>query len=280
MFEVLEPNWAKLMSALPKCADLDAVIQLHEGTLQVGRCCNGRQLGSGLLALLVCTAFAWHVTTRVPGCHGRPGALPAELLSKAVMSPAGHCRRHVPGQPAADADAAGAGRRGRCARAAGPEPNAAGSAGCAGEEEAGSKRGCLDMAQHESGTAPAVGQLLLPRLHCSPPVRTLNAAMRVQGPIRRLADAVEQSVQEQAMYVQRAAESERAGEWNADVSAAALLGCGLIRAAALVDHCGRPWGLHMSAAHQASLLPTHAMPRAACLQPQLCAPCAPAHFMP
>lgn len=36
VFEVLEPNWAKLMGALPQCADLDAVIQLHEGTLQVG----------------------------------------------------------------------------------------------------------------------------------------------------------------------------------------------------------------------------------------------------
>lgn len=33
-FEVLEPNWAKLMAALPKTADLDAVIALHEGTLQ------------------------------------------------------------------------------------------------------------------------------------------------------------------------------------------------------------------------------------------------------
>ncbi len=36
VFEVLEPNWAKLTAALPKVADLDAVIALHEGTLQVG----------------------------------------------------------------------------------------------------------------------------------------------------------------------------------------------------------------------------------------------------
>lgn len=36
VFEVLEPNWAKLMTALPKAADLDAVISLHENTLQVG----------------------------------------------------------------------------------------------------------------------------------------------------------------------------------------------------------------------------------------------------
>lgn len=46
----------------------------------------------------------------------------------------------------------------------------------------------------------------------------LSAAAATQGPIRRMADAVEQAVQEQVMYVQRAAESERAGEWNADVS--------------------------------------------------------------
>lgn len=34
-FEVLEPNWGKLSAALPRAADLDAVIALHEGTLQV-----------------------------------------------------------------------------------------------------------------------------------------------------------------------------------------------------------------------------------------------------
>lgn len=35
VFEVLEPNWAKLEAALPKAADMDAVITLHEDTLQV-----------------------------------------------------------------------------------------------------------------------------------------------------------------------------------------------------------------------------------------------------
>ena len=35
IFEVLEPNWVKLTAMLPKAADLDAVIGLHEGTLQV-----------------------------------------------------------------------------------------------------------------------------------------------------------------------------------------------------------------------------------------------------
>lgn len=34
--QVLEPAWAKLTAALPQAADLDAVIELHEGTLQVG----------------------------------------------------------------------------------------------------------------------------------------------------------------------------------------------------------------------------------------------------
>ncbi|KAL4856634.1 Gamma-tubulin complex component 3 [Chlorella vulgaris] len=34
VFEVLEPNWTKLMSGITVAADLDAVIALHEGTLQ------------------------------------------------------------------------------------------------------------------------------------------------------------------------------------------------------------------------------------------------------
>jgi hypothetical protein len=38
VFEVLEPNWTKLMSGITVAADLDAVIALHEGTLQV---CQG-----------------------------------------------------------------------------------------------------------------------------------------------------------------------------------------------------------------------------------------------
>ena len=36
VFEVVEPNWAKLTEALPAAADLEEVIALHEGTLQVG----------------------------------------------------------------------------------------------------------------------------------------------------------------------------------------------------------------------------------------------------
>jgi hypothetical protein len=40
VFEVLEPAWGKLTAALPAAADLDAIIALHEGTLQVG--CAGR----------------------------------------------------------------------------------------------------------------------------------------------------------------------------------------------------------------------------------------------
>lgn len=42
VFEVLEPNWAKLTAALPRAADLDELIALHEGTLQVraGRACG------------------------------------------------------------------------------------------------------------------------------------------------------------------------------------------------------------------------------------------------
>ncbi len=35
VFEVLEPYWAKLTTALPKAADLDGVIALHDNTLQV-----------------------------------------------------------------------------------------------------------------------------------------------------------------------------------------------------------------------------------------------------
>jgi len=35
VFEVLEPSWAKLSAALPQASDLDAVIALHEGVLQV-----------------------------------------------------------------------------------------------------------------------------------------------------------------------------------------------------------------------------------------------------
>lgn len=35
VFEVLEPNWARLMQSLPKAVDLNDAISLHEGTLQV-----------------------------------------------------------------------------------------------------------------------------------------------------------------------------------------------------------------------------------------------------
>lgn len=40
-----------------------------------------------------------------------------------------------------------------------------------------------------------------------------------QGPIKRLAATVEQAVAEQAVYLQRALDSEVAGEWNAEVGA-------------------------------------------------------------
>jgi hypothetical protein len=48
--------------------------------------------------------------------------------------------------------------------------------------------------------------------------KALRAVLDVQGPIRRLAGTVEQAVAEQAAYLQRAQESERAGEWNQEVS--------------------------------------------------------------
>lgn len=59
-FEVLEPNWTKLTAALPRAADLDGVIALHEGTLQVRcvcafvRACGeraARRLGAPLKAV-------------------------------------------------------------------------------------------------------------------------------------------------------------------------------------------------------------------------------------
>ena len=79
---------------------------------------------------------------------------------------------------------------------------------------------CSPMCIPELDTAVGVGKLL--HLLCNPLCTCFDLIIMVQGPSRRLADAVEQAVQEQVMYVQRAAESERAGEWNADVSAAAL----------------------------------------------------------
>lgn len=41
----------------------------------------------------------------------------------------------------------------------------------------------------------------------------------MQGPIQRLAATVEQARTEQALYLQRARDSEAAGEWNVEVSA-------------------------------------------------------------
>ncbi|KAL4446262.1 hypothetical protein ABPG77_003069 [Micractinium sp. CCAP 211/92] len=113
-FEVLEPNWAKLTAALPGAADLDAVITLHEGTLQA--------LAAGIFL------------------DGLP-----QMLT----------------------------------------PLGLGGAGAA-DVQAGLRK-------------------------------TLRAVLDVQGPIKRLAATVEQAVAEQAMYLQRARDSEVAGEWNAEV---------------------------------------------------------------
>ena len=58
VFEVLEPNWAKLMAALPKAAGLEAVIGLHEGTLQA--CVRWSTMDRGIL---LCPSFC------LPGAH-------------------------------------------------------------------------------------------------------------------------------------------------------------------------------------------------------------------
>ena len=55
--------------------------------------------------------------------------------------------------------------------------------------------------------------------------KALRAVLDVQGPIRRLADTVERAVAEQAAYLQRAQESERAGEWNQEVRGLWVGGC-------------------------------------------------------
>jgi hypothetical protein len=47
----------------------------------------------------------------------------------------------------------------------------------------------------------------------------------MQGPVRRLAATIEQAVVEQALYVQRAEDSEAAGQWNAEVSIGGCLLC-------------------------------------------------------
>ncbi|EFN52184.1 hypothetical protein CHLNCDRAFT_139395 [Chlorella variabilis] len=113
VFEVLEPNWAKLMTALPKAADLDAVISLHENTLQA--------VATGMFL------------------DGLP-----QMLT----------------------------------------PLGLGGAGAA-DVQAGLRK-------------------------------TLRAVLDVQGPIQRLAATVEQARTEQALYLQRARDSEAAGEWNVE----------------------------------------------------------------
>lgn len=204
----MEPNWAKLTAALPAAADLDAVIALHEGTLQVGAtapsgtpvlCRGGRQEGARVVA---CTAtipapVGWDgssrwrqrvgpglpvlllmgmlhcpaqglvtATCRKQGCWAacrRDGSSTGEMWSPAMVSSngfsrttahsaqrtsvaahsaqrlrslrllcAGHRCRHVPGRPAADADAAGGGRRRRRRCAGRPAQDAARCAGRAG----------------------------------------------------------------------------------------------------------------------------------------------------
>lgn len=114
VFEVLEPNWTKLMSGITVAADLDAVIGLHEGTLQA--------IATGMFL----------------------DGLPQTLT-----------------------------------------PLGVGGAGAA-DVQAGLRK-------------------------------TLRAVLDVQGPIQRLAVTVEQAVAEQALFLQRAQDSEAAGEWNSEV---------------------------------------------------------------
>ena len=54
-------------------------------------------------------------------------------------------------------------------------------------------------------------------VECRTVSEALRAVLDVQGPIQRLADAVQGAASEQALYLQRTAESERAGEWNSEV---------------------------------------------------------------
>ncbi len=74
-------------------------------------------------------------------------------------------------------------------------------------------------------------------LACPPPTTTSSTTTTThphtlfpcpstpQGPIKRLAATVEQAVAEQAMYLQRARDSEVAGEWNAEVGRAGSVQC-------------------------------------------------------
>lgn len=68
-------------------------------------------------------------------------------------------------------------------------------------------------------------------LPCVTKLRT-TSPNTVQGPIRRLAATVEQAVQEQALYLQRVADSERAGEWNTEVR------CGRLPVPGAAQCCG------------------------------------------
>jgi hypothetical protein len=77
-------------------------------------------------------------------------------------------------------------------------------------------RAVLDV-QVGAGTMSAVTSLLIIMCwapHCS----SQPALMSLQGPIQRLAATVEQAVAEQALYLQRAQDSEAAGEWNSEAS--------------------------------------------------------------
>ena len=102
--------------------------------------------------------------------------------------------------------------------------------------------------------------------------KTLRAVLDVQGPIRRLAATVEAAVAEQAAYVQRAAESERAGEWNTEVrgqgarerAAPVLSACRRLPAGCLCLAAGLPAGLPIHTAHPPHRLPAHpTLPRPA-----------------